>query len=76
MRECFLLNFKYFFQIFSNTHKIVGAGRLFERKEANRLNPAITTHRGLAKGVRIVKNGDVKPSLALVADGRHFWPFF
>ncbi|KAF7640225.1 hypothetical protein Mgra_00000053 [Meloidogyne graminicola] len=50
------------------THRIVGSGRLFEVAEAKRLNDAITTHNGVAKGVRIIVNGGVKPCPALVAD--------
>jgi hypothetical protein len=50
------------------SHRIIGPGRLFEVDEAKRLNDAITTHNGVAKGVRIIVNGDVKPCPALVAD--------
>ena len=52
------------------THKLVGAGKLFEVNEAERgrINDAITSHNGVAKGVRIIVNGDVKPCPALVAD--------
>jgi hypothetical protein len=59
-----------FLQFFSRTHAIVGAGRLFEKQEARKINPAITTHKGVAKGVRIIVNGEVKPCPALVADGK------
>ena len=57
---------------FSRSHRLVGPGRLFEERVAKRLNDAITAHNGVAKGVRIIVNGDVKPCPALVADGKFF----
>jgi hypothetical protein len=61
----------------SGTHKLVGAGKLFEVNEAERgrINDAITSHNGVAKGVRIIVNGDVKPCPALVADGKPSFSF-
>uniref|UniRef100_A0A915NCM2 Piwi domain-containing protein n=2 Tax=Meloidogyne incognita group TaxID=654580 RepID=A0A915NCM2_MELJA len=53
----------------ARSHRLVGPGRLFEERVAKRLNDAITAHNGVAKGVRIIVNGDVKPCPALVADG-------
>jgi hypothetical protein len=56
--------------IFSGTHTTIGSGRLFEKREYRRLNDAVCAHRGIAKGVRIIVNGDVKPCPAMVTDGK------
>uniref|UniRef100_A0A1I8C0I0 PAZ domain-containing protein n=1 Tax=Meloidogyne hapla TaxID=6305 RepID=A0A1I8C0I0_MELHA len=52
----------------ARTHRLVGNGRLFEEKEAKRLNDAIVAHNGVAKGVRIIANGGDKPVPAIVAE--------
>lgn len=52
----------------SRTSDLIGVGRLFERNVVRNLGDGIVTRRGVAKGVRIIANGDVKPCPALVAD--------
>lgn len=52
----------------AGTHRLVGPGRLFEVQQHRQLHDAIVSHRGIAKGVRIIANGGEKPCAALVIE--------
>ncbi|KAI1720408.1 piwi domain-containing protein [Ditylenchus destructor] len=51
----------------AGTHEVIGIGKVFEKRPSSDLKQGLSTHRGIAKGVRIIENGG-KPTPALVID--------
>ncbi|KAI1718357.1 piwi domain-containing protein [Ditylenchus destructor] len=51
----------------AGTHEVIGIGKVFEKRASSDLKQGLSTHRGIAKGVRIIENNG-KPAPALVID--------